>query len=198
MVKKAVVFLVLFCFLVTFGCLQNIGQIPSTPKGQAVLLIGAYHDQVTIYESDVRWAENEDHIRLLRGRLEAFKLADDYFDEIGAVVAAGGTIPEGLVLSTKNSLNELKRWLYSRQAIERTDAEVEAALVDAGVIPKIRTQGWESIVLLLIELVQSFAPMWDRLVGMNGWTPEQIDAEFQAQWLWKQSFDPYLLPEPAL
>ena len=91
----------------------------------------------------------------------------------------------------------MKKWLYTKQSITKTDAEVEAALVRAGVIPQYRGQGWESLVLLLIELVQAFSPMWDRLDSMGGMTPEQVVAQFQAEWTWKQGFDPYTLPEPV-
>ena len=194
--KKIFCLLMVVSFFAFYGCPRNLG-LPESPYGQGALLIGAYHDQVTIYESEIKWAENEDHIELLKRRLETFQLIDDTFDQIGMVVAAGGSIPEGLLRSTKLSLTELKRWLYTKHSLERTNAEIEAALVRGGVIPKLRSHGWESIVLLLIELVQAFSPMWDRLDAMDGMTPEQVMAQFQAEWTWKQGFDPHDLPTPG-
>lgn len=195
---KHVCFALAVVFLFT-SCAALQGQIkyPDTPIGQGALLLGGYHDQVDIYLQDVSWASDPGHIDILKKRLNAIQLANGNFKEIARYVNLGQTIPEALLRSTKASLTELKKWLYSRQSVVPSAEAVEAALIKAHVIPEQRSQAWESVVLLLIELVQAFGPMMDRLVQMGEMTPEQIQAEWDYHYQWLQTFDPYALPVPG-
>jgi len=199
--KRLLVLFIVMAFLpILFGCPMNAQiKYPDTPRGQAAYFLGGYHDQADIYINERPWATADQHIKILTGRLEVMKSIDSTFDRIGEAGAANLPIADALIASAKDGLSQFKRYLYSKQAVPPTEAQVKAQLVKLGWVSDSEYQSQNAVQLLLIitELVQAFSPMWDRLVSMGTMTPEQVDAEFAYQWQWKQGFDPYALPLPS-
>jgi hypothetical protein len=150
------------------------------------------------YNDELMWATNEIHQEVLAKRkigiIEIYGPAMLYKE---AVVTGAFPFYE-LERQIIARLGQLKRLVYTYQSIVPTEDKLDQMLIDAGAAQKFEARGSGSIIILLIELAQTFAPFLTSLINQSTMTPEQIQAKFDAEAAWLEGFNPHLLADPVL
>ena len=192
-IKKYATYLVVLSFFVNIvGCATL--QYPATPKGKAVLFDGSYHRLVNEFIIEAAWADRETHKEILDKRRTALVAAYVPIRTISEAVAGGKTISVDLIDAANLALMEVKRYLYTRQAIAPSKETVVKAMVNAGVIEQYESQAISEALLVLIELIQAMLPLWLQLQEQAGMTEAELDARFAIEHGWITAFNPNSLP----
>jgi hypothetical protein len=189
--KKVLILLVSICFFVT-GCATM--QYPETPKGKATFFTGSYHRLINEYNTELAWATQETHKEILSQRRDALIKAYVPIRIMSGAIATGKPVDMAMIDAANVGLMEVKRYLYTMQAIAPTKSTVFAGMLKAGMVEEYESQALAEGILVLIELIQAMLPLWQQLQEQAAMDEAQLEIRFGIEHGWITSFDPNSLP----
>jgi hypothetical protein len=191
MKKLVCIILSVLFFMNIVGCATM--QYPQTPTGKATFFAGSFHRLVNEYEIEAAWATQESHKQILSSRRTALVTAYIPIRIMTDAVLTGQPISTAMVDAANIGLMEVKKYLYTQQAIAPTKNTVRVKMVEANILASYDSQSISSGLLVLIELIQAMLPLWMQLQEQSGMTDEELAVRFGIESTWLIGFDPNAL-----
>jgi hypothetical protein len=187
--KKSVCVILSVLFLMNIvGCATM--QYPETPMGKSTFFAGSFHRLVNEYEIEASWATQESHKQILNSRRTALVSAYIPIRVMTDAVLTGQPISMAMIDAANIGLMEIKKYLYTRQAIAPSKSMVGAKMIEARMLAAYESQGFNSGLLVLIELIQAMLPLWMQLQEQATMTDDELAARFDIESTWLIGFDP--------
>ena len=187
--KKTVSIILSVLFIANFvGCATL--QYPKTPAGKATFFAGSYHRLVNEYEIEASWATQESHRQILNDRRTALVGAYVPIRIMTDAVLTGQPISSAMIDAANTGLMEIKKYLYTRQAIAPSRVMVTSKMMDANILSPYESYNLSSGILVLIELIQAMLPLWMQLQEQATMSEEELSVRFGIESSWLINFDP--------
>ena len=177
-----------------FGCAGLTVQYPDTPIGQATFFAGSYHKLVDQYVLEKSWATNPGHVEMLKYRRSALVHTDLSIRIIINAARDGIPITASMISTANAAMNEIKQYMYAKQGVGPSKLEIANMMNEANLVSEYQSQGFSTVFLGLVELIQAMLPLLQQLQDQARMTLEELRARFDLEYNWMSTFDPTTLP----